>query len=119
MTPPVRDAASKTVGPAIHLRDLPLQLWYPERTLSFSRVLEAGRVHAFVGKSPGRYQLWLGGNTAGTRLNQLFKDMVKDTEIENELRPILARFAKERNGGERFGDWCYRVVLKEQPMAAN
>jgi sulfite reductase (NADPH) hemoprotein beta-component len=70
---------------------------------------------AFVGKAPGRYQVWLGGDTAGTRLNRVWKDVVKDPDIENELRPVLARFAKERNSGERFGDWCDRVFLKEQP----
>ena len=68
---------------------------------------------AFVGKAPGRYQVWLGGNTSGTRLNRVWKDVVKDPDIENELRPVLARFAKERNSGERFGDWCDRVLLKE------
>jgi sulfite reductase beta subunit-like hemoprotein len=25
---------------------------------------------------------------------------------------VLARFAKERNTHERFGDWCDRVLLK-------
>jgi len=74
---------------------------------------------AFVGKAPGRYQIWLGGDVAGTRLNRIWKDMVKDPEIENELRPVLARFAKERNAGERFGDWCDRVLFKEEPVAAN
>ena len=69
---------------------------------------------AFVGKAPGRYQVWLGGNAAGTRLNRIWKDVVKDPEIENELRPVLARYAKERNTNERFGDWCDRVFLKEQ-----
>ena len=69
---------------------------------------------AFVGKSPGRYQVWLGGNTAGSRLNRVWKDVVKDPDIENELRPVLARFASERNSGERFGDWCDRVFLKDQ-----
>lgn len=68
---------------------------------------------AFVGKAPGRYQVWLGGNAPGTRLNRIWKDVVKDPEIENELRPVLARFAKERHRGERFGDWCDRVFLKE------
>jgi sulfite reductase (NADPH) hemoprotein beta-component len=72
---------------------------------------------AFVGKSPGRYQLWLGGNASGTRLNRVFKDVVKDPEIEAELRPLLSRFAKERNKGERFGDWCDRTLLGEQPSA--
>lgn len=68
---------------------------------------------AFVGKAPGRYQVWLGGNTAGTRLNRIWKDMMKETDIENELRPLLNRFAMERTPGERFGDWCDRVFLKE------
>jgi Sulfite reductase, beta subunit (hemoprotein) len=73
---------------------------------------------AFVGKAPGRYQLWLGGDTAGMRLNKLWKDVVKDPEIEGELRPILQRFAAERNAGERFGDWCQRSLLA-QPAAVN
>jgi len=74
---------------------------------------------AFVGKAPGRYQLWLGGDVAGTRLNRVWKDTVKDPEIENELRPLLTRFAKERSAGERFGDWCDRTLWKEEPVAAS
>jgi sulfite reductase (NADPH) hemoprotein beta-component len=69
---------------------------------------------AFVGKAPGRYQVWLGGNVAGTRLNRVWKDMMKEADLETELRPVLARFAKERNARERFGDWCDRVFLNEQ-----
>jgi sulfite reductase (NADPH) hemoprotein beta-component len=72
---------------------------------------------AFVGKAPGRYQVWLGGDVSGTRLNRIWKDMVKDPEIENELRPLLARFATERNTGERFGDWCDRSLWVEQAVA--
>jgi sulfite reductase (NADPH) hemoprotein beta-component len=69
---------------------------------------------AFVGKAPGRYQLWLGGNVSGTRLNRVWKETVKDPDIENELRPVLARYAKERHPAERFGDWCDRVFLNEK-----
>ena len=68
---------------------------------------------AFVGRAPGKYQLYLGGNVASTRLNKLFKENVKNEEIETTLRPILSRFAKERSNGERFGDWAERVLLKE------
>jgi sulfite reductase (NADPH) hemoprotein beta-component len=71
----------------------------------------------FVGKAPGRYQLWLGGNASGTRLNQLFKDVIKEADLETELRPLLARFATERAASERFGDWCTRVLLKETPTS--
>jgi sulfite reductase (NADPH) hemoprotein beta-component len=69
---------------------------------------------AFVGKAPGRYQVWLGGDVSGTRLNRVWKDVVKDPDIENELRPVLVRFVKERKSGERFGDWCDRVFLNEK-----
>jgi sulfite reductase (NADPH) hemoprotein beta-component len=69
---------------------------------------------AFVGKAPGRYQVWLGGDASGTRLNRIWKDVMKEADIETEFRPVLARFAKERNPGERFGDWCDRVFLNEQ-----
>lgn len=68
-----------------------------------------------VGKAPGRYQLWLGGNEPGTRLNRVWKETVKDTEIIDELRPLLGRFAKERQGRERFGDWAARVLWAETP----
>jgi sulfite reductase (NADPH) hemoprotein beta-component len=67
----------------------------------------------FVGKAPGRYQVWLGGDIAGTRLNQLWKETVKEAEIESELRPVLIRYLNERFNHERFGDWCDRVLLKE------
>lgn len=73
---------------------------------------------AFVGKSPGRYQIWLGADTAGTRMNRLWKDAVKDADTENELRPVLERYVKERNVGERFGDWCDRVFLAEAAVAS-
>ncbi len=65
----------------------------------------------FVGKGPNRFQIYLGGNQASTRLNRVYKDNVKGEEIVNELRPLLARFARERQPGEHFGDFCDRAVL--------
>ncbi len=66
---------------------------------------------AFVGKAPNKYQIYLGGNEPSTRLNRLYKDSVKGEDLVNELRPLLARFVKERAAGERFGDFCARVIL--------
>ena len=68
---------------------------------------------AFVGKAPGRYQLWLGGNASGTRLNRIFKDVIKEAELEAELRPILARWKEQRQPNERFGDFAARVLWPE------
>lgn len=70
-----------------------------------------------VGKAPGRYQLWVGGDVAGTRLNRLWKDTVKEAELEAELRSLLERYARERRAGERFGDWAARVLWSETQAA--
>lgn len=73
---------------------------------------------AFVGKAPGRYQLWFGGNAAGTRLNRIFKDTIKEADVEAELRPVLTRWKNERLSGERFGDFAARVLWPEVAAAA-
>jgi len=66
---------------------------------------------ALVGRAPGKYQLYLGGNESGTRLGRLYKESVKNEDLAAELRPLFAQFARERNGAERFGDFCQRVLL--------
>jgi sulfite reductase (NADPH) hemoprotein beta-component len=65
---------------------------------------------AFVGKAPNKYQIYIGGNEASTRLNWLYKDSVKGDDLIAELRPLLAQFSGERKPGERFGDFCARVA---------
>jgi sulfite reductase (NADPH) hemoprotein beta-component len=72
----------------------------------------------FVGKAPNKYQLYFGGNEASTRLNRVYRETVKNDDIIGELRPVLSRYARERNGGERFGDWCARVLWAEMDAAA-
>jgi sulfite reductase (NADPH) hemoprotein beta-component len=72
----------------------------------------------FVGKGPGRYQLWLGGNESSTRINKVFKEMVKDAEIVTELKALFERWRATRIGSERFGDWSARVVWPEIEAAA-
>jgi sulfite reductase (NADPH) hemoprotein beta-component len=66
-----------------------------------------------VGKAPGKYQVYLGGNEASTRLNRLYRDTVKDADLIGELRPLVTRYARERILGERFGDWVERVLWRE------
>jgi sulfite reductase (NADPH) hemoprotein beta-component len=66
---------------------------------------------AFVGKAPDKYNLYLGGNHSGTKLCALYKESIKTEDIVNELRPLFSRFARERNGAERFGEFCQRVLL--------
>jgi len=52
-------------------------------------------------------------------LNRVYKDVVKNEDIVSELRPLLSRYASERSSGERFGDYCDRVILSEPLPATN
>ena len=72
----------------------------------------------FVGKAPGKYQLWLGGDASGTRLNKVFKEVIKEAELEAELKPLLTRWRDQRVTGERFGDFATRVLLPEAAIIA-
>lgn len=61
-----------------------------------------------VGKSPGKYNLYLGAGLDGTRLNKLYRQAITNDEIVSELKPVLEDYAGNRTGGERFGDFCIR-----------
>jgi len=64
---------------------------------------------ALVGKAPGRYNLMLGADARGQRLNTLYRENVAEDEIINALEPLLARYAGERNAQEGFGDFLLRI----------
>ncbi len=70
---------------------------------------------AFVGKAPNKYQIYVGGNEASTRLNGVYKDSVKADDLMGEVRALLARYNLERLAGERFGDFCARAVWNDIP----
>jgi len=65
-----------------------------------------------VGRSVGKYTLFLGGNAEGTRLAFQFKDYVPQDDIASSLVPLLKAFKAERTGlSESFGDYCQRKGL--------
>ncbi|WP_064200252.1 assimilatory sulfite reductase (NADPH) hemoprotein subunit [Brevibacillus brevis] len=64
---------------------------------------------SFIGKAVGKYNMYLGGDFSGNRLNKLYRENIGEAEILNELRPILNRYAKEREEGEHFGDFVIRA----------
>jgi len=70
---------------------------------------------ALVGKAPGRYNLMLGGDHRGQRLNTLYRENIAEPEILAALEPLLARYAAERDRGEGFGDFLHRRGLIELP----
>jgi len=75
---------------------------------------------AFIGKAPGKYNMYLGGGFRGERLNKLYKENIGEAEILDSLRPILAHYAKERTPGEHFGDFTIRAgYVKETTDGTN
>jgi len=63
---------------------------------------------AFIGKAPGKYNMYLGGGFAGDRLSKLFKENIGESEILDSLSPIIKHYAADRRTGEHFGDFVIR-----------
>jgi sulfite reductase (ferredoxin) len=64
-----------------------------------------------VGRMPGFYALFVGGDFEGTRLNSPFADKVSLNGIAEVLDPLFALFASTRAKSERFGDFCHRIGM--------
>jgi sulfite reductase (ferredoxin) len=64
-----------------------------------------------VGRMPGFYSVYVGGDFAGTRLNTPLADKVALREIAEVLDPLFALYASTRLDGEGFGDFCHRAGL--------
>ena len=69
---------------------------------------------AFVGKAPGKYNLYLGGSFTGSRLNKLYRENIGEQAILDTLRPIINHYAKDRKRGEYFGDFVIRAGYVEE-----
>lgn len=63
----------------------------------------------FVGKNPGKYNLYLGGGFHGERLSTLYAASIDGTDAPKILKPIIEDYAKNREDGERFGDFTIRA----------
>jgi sulfite reductase (NADPH) hemoprotein beta-component len=74
---------------------------------------------ALVGKVPGKYNLYLGAGFDGERLNKLYRTSITHEEIIQALKPILLDYAKEREVGERFGDFTIRQGYVQATTAGN
>jgi sulfite reductase (ferredoxin) len=64
-----------------------------------------------VGDAVDRYQVWLGGDSAGTRLATAVADRVHKNDLPTLLRPLLERYRDERLAGEALGDFLTRAEI--------
>jgi sulfite reductase (NADPH) hemoprotein beta-component len=65
----------------------------------------------FIGKAPGKYNMYLGAAFDGSRLSKMYRENIGEEEILKELGALLPHYAKERNEGEHFGDFVIRAGI--------
>jgi sulfite reductase (NADPH) hemoprotein beta-component len=61
-----------------------------------------------IGKGPGRYNLQLGGDGTGLRLNRLYRKNLNENELLEILDELFRQYAAKRLPEERFGDFVIR-----------
>ena len=62
-----------------------------------------------TGRAPGKYNLYLGGGFHGQRLNKMYLENVGEPAILAALDKVLGHYARDRDNGERFGDFAVRA----------
>lgn len=64
-----------------------------------------------IGTAPGKYNLHIGGDRQGERLNTKYSENLNEEQILQALDNLFKIYAKERNAKETFGDFTKRVIL--------
>ncbi|SHH05800.1 sulfite reductase (NADPH) hemoprotein beta-component [Chryseobacterium oranimense] len=64
----------------------------------------------FVGTAYGEYNLHIGGDRLGMRLNTKFKENIGEEEILQTLDELFAIYSEQRKPEETFGDFSYRYL---------
>ena len=64
-----------------------------------------------IGKGPGKYNMYFGGNVGGTRIPKLYKENVNEEGVLTEIDTLVARWSSERNDNEGFGDFTIRTKI--------
>ena len=64
---------------------------------------------AFVGKTVGTYNVYIGGSLKGDRLNFLYKEKVLQKDLAASVYPLLEEYQKSKKAGEGLGDYCNRL----------
>ena len=62
----------------------------------------------FIGTAYGHYNLHIGGDREGERLNTKFKENINEAQILVVLDELFAVYKAERTTNETFGDFSYR-----------
>jgi sulfite reductase (NADPH) hemoprotein beta-component len=63
-----------------------------------------------IGTAYGQYNLHLGGDDLGIRLNRKYKENLNEVEILSELDSLFTRYVRDRKKGERFGNFVWENI---------
>jgi sulfite reductase (NADPH) hemoprotein beta-component len=62
-----------------------------------------------IGTAYGLYNLHIGGDRNGLRLNRKYKENLDEENILLTLDSLFSQYAKDKLEAETFGDFCIRV----------
>jgi len=71
---------------------------------------------ALTGRAVGRYELRLGADFAGERMNACYLENADEAGILDALERLFTDFAANRTKGEHFGDFIARTSVVKPPM---
>jgi sulfite reductase (ferredoxin) len=68
---------------------------------------------AFVGRTVGTYNVYVGGTLAGDRLNFLVAEKIPYAQLSKSIEPLFKLYRSERRKEEGFGDFCHRLGVQK------
>lgn len=68
----------------------------------------------FIGTAAGQYNLHLGGDREGTRLNRKYKEHLHEDDLLAELNNLFGSYNSNRLATETFGDFTHRTLFAEK-----
>ncbi len=76
-----------------------------------------------IGKGPGKYNMYLGGNIGGTRIPKLYKENIDEQTIVAEIDALIGRWVTEREvlasgSKEGFGDFVIRAGIVSEVVVS-
>jgi sulfite reductase (NADPH) hemoprotein beta-component len=67
----------------------------------------------FIGTAAGQYNLHLGGDREGTRLNRKYREHLNEDGLLSELDHLFGSYSTSKLAGETFGDFTHRTLFAE------
>ena len=72
-----------------------------------------------IGMSTNKYNIYVGGNSEGTRLNKTYKENILGENIVPEISALFRIYRSNHQQNERFGDFCNRIGVEQLKKLIN